>query len=59
MESTTGVIVKIFEYSVADFQILWVAEILLLASQSSQFYEIVIASARFLAFCTAWVSVHF
>lgn len=58
MELTTEVIVRIFEYFVADFQILSVVEILLLVSQLSQFYEFAIASAKFLASCTALVSVH-
>ncbi|MEJ6483183.1 hypothetical protein N0Y54_17985 [Nostoc punctiforme UO1] len=58
MELITGVAVKTFGYCVVGFQILSVVEIQMKVSQLSQFYEIAIASARFLASCTARVSVH-
>ncbi len=57
IELTVVVAVKIFGYSVAYFQILSVGEILLLASQSSQFYETAIARLRFRASCIVRVSV--
>ncbi|MCW5313987.1 hypothetical protein GTQ43_09285 [Nostoc sp. KVJ3] len=46
IELITGVAIKIFEYSLADFQILLVVEILSPASQSSQFYEIATAQCK-------------